>query len=411
MNFFSLIFTILILNTGEASVWEKNGMNDPSFFNLTTQKFQRLPKTGFSKNRVLSSSHWLHKNGGISFRWQTNLKQYEFLKRKDLQNGFPIKDLSPAEKYDLLRGDYNFSLARQERISSVNYKYEWEGHCHGWVSAGLKYSIPTEPVTLKNKDGIEILFYPQDIMAILSYFEGVRQTPWDFWVVEHKLPWLLENVKFEKNLARIVSIINSIQDKDLREDVLRKYSQSTNKKVFQEYLLEFVSKFNLSFYSPYVGVKNNKDIPESNDLNPGALHLVLANSLGLKRRGVVADTDILSPVWNRPIVGYETTILDDYRGGRSIGQNLRRLKIETVIHVVKERTFSQNSKDKKDLINMKLKYFLDLNQNGDIIGGEWLKGSEKVDFIWSPYFSTIEISDVYYNSELISALLGKKKVN
>ncbi len=43
---------------------------------------------------------------------------------------------------------------------------------------------------------------------------------------------------------------------------------------------------------------------ECMDVNPGALHVVLTNFLGLKDMAVIEDRTAADQVWNQPLVGY-----------------------------------------------------------------------------------------------------------
>lgn len=398
----SLIFTSVAL----CASWQEGGMNDPSYFHLQTQKLSKLPLEGRINNIPMTSAHWLHKNGGIAWRYQKNSIQKDLLTKEEALNGADTSFLSPAEKYDLARGDYSFSLTHQEEISQKNYKYEWEGHCHGWVSASLKYSLPKQEVIFVNKDGVTIIFYPQDIMAILSYFEGVKQTPWDYWVIEHKLPWHLQNAKYSQDSEDIWELINSIQNQVLKNAVSSDFKNSESKHVFEQLLLKKVKNYSFTFKTPYVGVKNFKDEEELNDLNAGAVHLVLANTLGLKKQGLVADTDILSPVWNRPISGFQSSIIKKERVlPSSLNKVALRVQFDTKLFYMKEisRPDIVSPQDLPSSIN--LKYTLELDTKGSIIGGTWEKNSDKVDFLWSPYFSNLGSSDIYFDSKIISELL------
>lgn len=132
--------------------------------------------------------------GGIAARWQTprfSVPQ-KLLSEIAEENGAPGKQevlrllskmtpdelatLSPAEKMDLYMGYYDFRITRREleergprRAMKPEY---WEGFCNGRCAAGMLTDEPVNPVRVKNADGVEIVFEPNDIKALLtaSYF-------------------------------------------------------------------------------------------------------------------------------------------------------------------------------------------------------------------------------------------------
>ncbi len=399
--FVKALFTITVIlfsfyTTAKEGIWKKGGMNDPSFFNLKEKSLNNLPLKGSLNYIPMTSTHWLHQFGGISYNYHRK-SPTEFLTKKQLLKKKMISNLSPAEKYDILRGDYNYTMTKQERLSQKNYKNPWEGHCHGWVVAALRFKLPTKEKTLINKDGIKILFYPQDIMAIYSYFEGMKQTPWDYWVIDHKLPWHFEKYGFEKDSPKTKSLISSIQFSPLKEAILNEYRITKDHSSFKTILSNRSKNYNLPFYTPYLGLKNDLDKHINNDPNPGALHLVLANHLGIEKKGLAADTDPFKPVWNRPLYGYESKIT------KVISK--KEKEFETKLFYIKEIDHPQEKIKNHNIQEMILKYTLYLNDNGQIIGGLWKKDSDRVDFVWSPHFSNVNHVDMFYDESLLDKLI------
>lgn len=122
-------------------------------------------------------------DGGIAHRWQTPSTQIRSGDkvgdtREYFQNMSPslIAQLSPVEKYDLLRGRYDFPATKyelQNRGPRRDMKPEsWEGFCNGVRCAGINLREPKYPVVMTNPDGIRILFEPADLKALsgASYF-------------------------------------------------------------------------------------------------------------------------------------------------------------------------------------------------------------------------------------------------
>ncbi|MDH5582026.1 MAG: hypothetical protein OEY33_08960, partial [Bdellovibrionales bacterium] len=169
-----------------------NSQNDPERFgkNLETN-LRKLPQTGKLEKLPWSGDYWPTYKGGITYRWNTPLAEgekessryaYRMLDLNFLEKD-KIAEYSPAEKYDIFIGAPNFPLTTHERNrtnilktveGTIQYDSEfkiptWEGLCHAWAPATILYSNP-EPVTLKNKFGVEVQFGSSDIKALLTYF-------------------------------------------------------------------------------------------------------------------------------------------------------------------------------------------------------------------------------------------------
>jgi hypothetical protein len=118
--------------------------------------------------------------GGIAHRWQSgtgvDLKALPSREELSKMSLLQINRLSPAEKFDLLRGDYEFTITRREmalRGPLQNPPPEkWEGFCNGVRCAGFLLPEPLKPFEIENPDGLGILFQPADLKALAgaSYF-------------------------------------------------------------------------------------------------------------------------------------------------------------------------------------------------------------------------------------------------
>lgn len=123
------------------------------------------------------------------------------------------------------------------------------------------------------------------------------------------------------------------------------------------------------------------------DLNAGAFHVVLSNTLGLLGESMIADVERGRQVWNHAVNEYKTTVLEDNLAPAkdSAKGTYRR------VHVKTDMTFVQAIKANSwyptngtvDHINgvRNYEYTLDLDINGRIIGGDW-KSKARPDFIW-----------------------------
>ncbi len=82
-----------------------------------------------------------------------------------------INLLSPIEKYDLLLGNYKFTATKHELyfrgpLRNSPTLADWEGFCNGVRCAGIHLPEPTEPIVVKNRDGLDITFQPADLKAL-----------------------------------------------------------------------------------------------------------------------------------------------------------------------------------------------------------------------------------------------------
>lgn len=160
-------------------------ISDPvNFGRYYTHQFTALPLKGRVKNRnkIWSGDYWALNKGNINYRWygdnhigfNLNSPTREQVERMKVGE---LATLSPAEKYDLFTGRYDYPLKNQvAQISSPTAK-NWEGICHGWASASINHVEPM-PKLMTNPQGIEIPFGSTDIKALLSYFYAYGfQTP------------------------------------------------------------------------------------------------------------------------------------------------------------------------------------------------------------------------------------------
>ena len=123
--------------------------------------------------------------------------------------------------------------------------------------------------------------------------------------------------------------------------------------------------------------------PSCRDTNAGAFHLVLANMIGLQKKGFMADLTRDIEVWNQPIGGFTTKILQESRG-RSPGAALwtaREVTVETTIEYGAEVAPVWNSSGSR-MMTRTYSYRLELNRRGMIIGGTWLS-EQRPDFLWA----------------------------
>jgi hypothetical protein len=316
-----------------------NSANDP--LNLSYQysrKFSALPLQGQTATQPWTDWYWPSRSGGVGFRWITGETPFVYaspsLSQLKQMSYNELASLSPAEKFDLFRGDLSYSTVRSERQRTSPYEPEWAGICHGWAPAAFLYNEP-QPVVLQAPNGLKIPFGSSDIKAMLSYYLAqVANGP--------------------------VRFLGTRCDIDLAT-------------------------------APYGALS-----PECRDTNAGAFHVVLANQIGLMRKSFIADITRDAEVWNQPISGFRSRVIGERQGaspGAAPG-TVREVTLETSMAYVSEITPVWELVGARNdvLDSAAYRYRLELNSAGDIVGGEW-ESEAQPDFLWN--MEAVQFSGAY----------------
>ncbi|RLA63891.1 MAG: hypothetical protein DRQ88_01245 [Epsilonproteobacteria bacterium] len=349
MKMIALIFSLLLTINAQAANW--NRANSPANFDREYKtSFWFLPKEGKVKRRPWSGDYWPTYKGGITYRWADDSvskdSQRYFYRINKLRSigtrDSDIYQLSPAEKWDLYRGDTNWSLTNLERdrtkIYTKNDIPEWEGLCHGWAPATLLYKNP-KPITVIGAKGHKIEFGSADIKALMTYHMHLNKKG-------SKTNFLGSrcNLDFKK-------IGN-----ELRDGVISR------------------SKYNNLIGSVKCG----------QDTNAGAFHTVLANEIGKRKTGFVMDATRDAEVWNHAIYSYKTKVLSKSKSisrGAARGTKKEVTVKTTIIYITEVSQRWRKNWTNNAFKKVTYKYVLELGSFGRIIGGRWLS-FKRPDFIW-----------------------------
>lgn len=142
---------------------------------------------------------------------------------------------------------------------------------------------------------------------------------------------------------------------------------------------------------------------ECGDTNPGAMHVIFANFLGINRRALAMDRTYDFEVWNQPVIGYEVRMLErrtpeeamavlGIANATSYTFNPRATELYEVRMDVQWITESGASiRPSLPTIDRytrtdRYHYILEVDARGKIIGGEWAPDSRTLhpDFLWVP---------------------------
>jgi hypothetical protein len=321
---FILITTLLLLTCKlHARGWDT--YNNPALITggkkLQT-RLASLPGSGQTNLDIWSGHYWPDKNGGIGARWllaelgpgAINPHNYQTYGPRELAklSQDQLDQLSPAEKFDIFMGRFDYPSVELERSRTSPHSPKWFGLCHSFAIASIYYNEPKE------------ISYQLDYRAIGKKI---------------KLRFFSSDIKALMALA-----INQSED-------------------YQKKYFRFVGRRCES---------RTGDDPACWDVNPGALHVILGNMVGLKKESVVMDFGEQSDVWNHPVVSYQST-----------QQVIAKDKIEVETRVYR----AVNVEPHKTPYGAKkryktYRYTLELNERGEITGGEWIS-KKRPDFIWT----------------------------
>jgi hypothetical protein len=139
---------------------------------------------------------------------------------------------------------------------------------------------------------------------------------------------------------------------------------------------------------------------ECADVNPGALHVVMTNFLGINQLALVEDRTANYEVWNQPVLGYKITKQDEVSEaaamtcvgatGDSYTYNNDAAKLYEVRMTVSYLTESSASNRvlgyRQNTSTDDYHYILEVGSSGKVIGGRYCadNANRHIDFLWAP---------------------------
>lgn len=357
-------FLVLVTLAEPAFAELYNSANNPNNFNRISginlvRKFDSLPvQGGLSDDRLgWSESYWPSNRGGIAYRWNHPDPQpftYRLHSKEEVKSMSQdeLSRLSPAELYDISNDDFNYTLTRKTLKKYSARDLWWEGICHGWAQAASHYPEPA-PVIVTSRSGVKVPFGSSDVKALLAMHEAYNfGGKFGFVGVRCRASGKVEGEGDERDR------------------------------------------------NPNPPAPEIAESPDCRDVNAGGFHVVITNMLGLLGKGFVADIDRFGDVWNQPITGYSFSPAGEEvvtAVHRSQGIE-RRIRINMTMQYGEELKFHtpeleaaghRNFVSKfpvtltpsQKFLSKNYSYILELDLNGNIIGGEWLSAT-RPDFLW-----------------------------
>lgn len=362
------IFTFArpILEPREIAPFSQPGANDKVATFIDRLHFTRLEDleakqltSAVIKEGPWSDSYWPLYLGTLAFRYGDKMYPLSLDWRvnnsymmKNLGTAPDIGDISPAEKYDLLIGSQNFNFTRvmlkkgKDNLGNDGVVPKWMGICHGWAPASMAVPRPKNMVPVQVADGRIIPFYPSDIKALVT------------------LLWAKTEIR--KN-----AIGSRCMELKIRRD------------------------------------SNGRAIdPDCRDTNPATWHLAVTNQFGYDRKSFIMDSVSNREVWNYVVTSYKynyfnpvtsqsgTTLVD----ARVSTEEFKKDKFKKfrapgtryIVGIEMDVTYTDEAPPVKQQVDnssfdltvlKKFRYDLELNEKGQIIGGEW-HSEVHPDFLW-----------------------------
>lgn len=302
-------------------------------------------------HKAVLGNRYASKTFAHSKSFVNNYESYQANPSSSFISAGRISELSPAEKYDLLVGDSNWTLTKHMwEKALLDYQEDgiiagWTGICHGWAAVThMNPTSPHSPVTLQDVTGTHsITFHANDIKGLQSWL-WASSSPGSFRAGD----------RCRGNVER----------------------------------------------DPYLRPTGAPCL----DSNPMSWHLTIVNRVGLNKKSLVMDSSNGPEVWNYPIAGYDYHYFDpktfiptyDFKNAlRSISElpsdvnrDFRSPKAKYIVGVVMD-TFhpaltnpSTGITSKITTKKMTFVYDLELDEAFNVVGGEWY-AKDNPDFIWS----------------------------
>jgi len=312
--------------SSQTEVRTKNNFYYSIFKKDYERKFTALPAAGqVAPEKIPYTGGWYPQSrGGTNVRMRGN---------------------SPLEKYDAVFNASSTAKAvdwerKNHTVASGDSSAAWAGHCNGFSAASTRHSEPQKQVTRGST-----IFYPEDIKALLAEIHM--------------------SAKFYFLGGNRCGLIES------------------------------------GALTPPQNRQDRTTMGLCDDVNPGTFHIAIANWIGIQKHPIIADVHGKEQVWNYPqwkykidsrevdvaeanriIMGPNSETVYSFnpaaKSFRSVSMTLTRSEASLTEQMTSQVDVSKRYKDAVYY------YILELDDAGEIIGGEWYGTSQREhpDFIW-----------------------------
>lgn len=444
----------LIATTAQAVTWKPSSNPHRIEQTWNIDKIEthlgQLPTSGAvpSEKTPWPSSYFPHQQNSFNYRadyFQKNSSDVSKEDRKDFFNlkrprslsefnsmtDAEINALSPLEKYSIYINDFTYSLDKKFPDAGPDKAY-WSGYCDGWSATALQYAEPKEN-SIQVGDRI-LKFSSADLKALL-----VANTQLQMEKPETESGTITLGNRCNKEIAvpalvtsngvehyRDTTNTRGLLDKDLKS-YLQQYQKDHSRLGLEEITDEWINQR-----------LRNANAPSCSGVNAGSFHLILANQIGIHKKGFIFDVARDIEIWNQPAYEYTSTITPMYQVPASAtAGTLRSVNVKTRLWYADDTLYGwafseaelsklpspylldeynryesllvKNGEREKagtypeDLLeSVDYEYTLDLGQNDEVIGGNWIT-YDRPDYIW-----LIKDQPINENFKKLSNLIRQK---
>ncbi len=312
---------------------------------------------------IWADTYWPASEGSHNARWQGDSEK------------------SPLEKYDAVFNNAP-GCATQPAISGAGAKAAWETYnqCAGpaakwqtehYESIGLMHNGIDD-----DHDGNTDEYGSDGVDGVQGWWGSCHAwTPASQLIPEPQHAVTMNGVRFE--VGDIKALIQNVFD---RTDSVMLGGRCNAKEITHDV--------------------NGSANDDCSDVNPGALHVVMTNFLGLNQLPLVEDRTANYQVWNQPVAGFEITKQDEVNAeaamrcvggtGATYTYNTNATALYevrmTVSYVIESSAGTTPIGYRDNLSTDDYHYILEVGATGKVIGGRYCSDGENshVDFLWSP---------------------------
>lgn len=224
-------------------------------------KIAELPQEGEATNKPWPETYWPTYRDSVNYKWagpssDSAVKKYEKAfggtgledKISQYYGIDHYKSRTACTKDSDCNADIGEACAKRDGKTDGYCIPSWWGICHAWSPLAVLHAEPEHAVTYNG-----VTFEINDIKALMT-------------------------IAFDKTRTKFVSLRCNTNSNDLANDAYGRPADSN---------------------------------AECRDTNPGTMHVLVTNYLGLRGEGFVEDRTFDDQVWNQPLEGYTITQQDE----------------------------------------------------------------------------------------------------
>ncbi len=362
---------------GKGDAWD--GANDPArFANSLNYRLAELPKVG-KLDKPVWKDRYPQAVGKAPMAWaDTYWPSYELSTNVRWQNR---TTKSPLEKYDAAFNNAPGCAAQPDTTCGPTAKAKWDQY---FTCAG-----PAAKWHMKNFQNINQMFdgiNNDSKGGVDDCSSSDDEGPQGWWGLCHA--WTPASLLEPEPQHAVTYAGQTWEVADIKALIITLYDRTDS--------IMLGGRCNAQTIEHNGTVSGNETCQ---DVNPGALHVVLTNFIGINDLPVIEDRTASSEVWNQPLVGYRVTKQAPITIAKALtcvggtgtkwtyntsAKSLVEVELET--DYLTEGSASTRPLGMDDYVSHdQYHYILELGSTGKIIGGRYCTDSatDHPDFLWT----------------------------